>query len=290
MNAVRYTRLVKAVVRSLLKPMGIGIARYGELEEIRARLGLIDNNPIGSDIEFLRSIYPLEESGVDLESLRKALWYFPESRSQYRQDLFVLTQLNFKTEGYFVEFGATNGIDISNTYLLEKRFGWTGILAEPAAVWHAELERNRCANIEKRCVWAESDKSLLFNEVERAGLSTLDGFSDADFHGTARETHRQYEVRTISLVDLLDQHHAPQIIDFLSIDCEGSEFAILENFDFAKYRFRVIVCEHNFTPMREKIYQLLVSNGYRRVYEEFSYVDDWYVDVASARGMFAGSS
>jgi hypothetical protein len=42
--------------------------------------------------------------------------------------------------------------------------------------------------------------------------------------------------------------------------------------------------------MREKIYQLLVSNGYRRVYEEFSYVDDWYVDVASARGMFAGSS
>jgi hypothetical protein len=97
-------------------------------------------------------------------------------------------------------------------------------------------------------------------------------------------------VRTISLVDLLDQHHAPQIIDFLSIDCEGSEFAILENFDFAKYRFRVIVCEHNFTPMREKIYQLLVSNGYRRVYEGFSYVDDWYVDVASARGMFAGSS
>jgi FkbM family methyltransferase len=273
---------VKTAVRSLLKSMGIGVARYDELEAIRSRLSLIDNNPIGTDVGFLRAIYPLGDSAIDLASLHKAVWYLPESRSQYRQDIFVLTQLDFKTGGYFVEFGATDGMDLSNTYLLEKRFGWNGILAEPATAWHADLERNRLANIEKNCVWAESNTTLLFNEVDRAGLSTVEGFSDADFHGEARRKRRQYPVQTISLVDLLEKYRAPKVIDFLSVDCEGSEFSILENFDFAKYRFRVIVCEHNFTPMRERIYQLLAGNGYRRVYEEFSHVDDWYVDVASA--------
>jgi FkbM family methyltransferase len=279
-NAGRYARPIKAVVRSLLKPMGIGIARYGELEEIRARISSLESDPIGSDIEFLRGIYPLGAGGIDLASLHKAVWYLPESRSQYRQDIFVLTQLDFKTGGYFVEFGATDGIDLSNTYLLEKQFGWNGILAEPATAWHAELERNRLANIEKNCVWAESNTTLLFNEVDRAGLSTVEGFSDADFHGEARRKHRQYPVQTISLLDLLDKYRAPKIIDFLSIDCEGSEFSILEKFDFATYRFRVIVCEHNFTPMRERIYELLVGNGYTRVHEHFSYVDDWYVSSA----------
>lgn len=47
--------------------------------------------------------------------------------------------------------------------------------------------------------------------------------------------------------------------------------------DFSEYQFRVIVCEHNHSPMRKMIYELLARNGYRRVYEEFSHVDDWYV-------------
>jgi hypothetical protein len=54
------------------------------------------------------------------------------SQSQYKQDIFVLTQLGFKRNGYFAEFGATNGLELSNSYLLERQFGWSGILAEPA--------------------------------------------------------------------------------------------------------------------------------------------------------------
>ena len=52
-----------------------------------------------------------------------------ESKSQLRQDFIALSELDFKMNGYFVEFEATNGIDLSNTYLLEKCFGWTCILA-----------------------------------------------------------------------------------------------------------------------------------------------------------------
>ena len=66
-------------------------------------------------------------------------------------------------------------------------------------------------------------------------------------------------METVSLTDLLDDHSAPLEIDYLSIDCEGSELEILKNHNFDKYSFKVITCEHNFTEKRKKIYDLLLT-------------------------------
>lgn len=44
----------------------------------------------------------------------------------------MLSELDFKRDGFFVEFGATDGFQGGNTYLLEKEFGWRGIVGEPA--------------------------------------------------------------------------------------------------------------------------------------------------------------
>ena len=66
-------------------------------------------------------------------------------------------------------------------------------------------------------------------------------------------------------------------IDYLSIDTEGTEFEILNALDFAKYRFNVITCEHNYTPLRGDIHELLSRNGYRRVFPHLSQCDDWYI-------------
>jgi hypothetical protein len=79
------------------------------------------------------------------------------------------------------------------------------------------------------------------------------------------------------LNDLLLKYDAPKNMDYLSIDTEGSEFEILENFNFSKYSFKVITCEHSYEPKRDKIFELLTSKGYARVYEGLSKWDDWYI-------------
>jgi len=200
-----------------------------------------------------------------------------KSSSQIGQDMFVLAELGFKRDGYFVEFGATNGKDLSNTYMLEKEMGWTGIVAEPAMVWRDDLINNRACKISFDCVWSKSDEMLEFNEVGAAELSTIESFSESDGHAQSRTNGKKYNVYTVSLLDLLNQFNAPKEIDYLSIDTEGSEFEILSAFDFDAYKIKVITCEHNFTPMRGKIMELLESKGYTRKYPEFSRFDDWYV-------------
>jgi len=202
---------------------------------------------------------------------------FNRSTAQAFQDAFVLFMTNEKKGGYFVEFGATNGISLSNSYLLEKSFGWKGILVEPAQCWHRELRSNRNCMIDTNCVWGKSGERLEFNEVPAGELSTINTFSGNDGHFRHRQKGKIYEVETISLSDLLEKHDAPHAIDYLSVDTEGSELTILENFDFSKYNIRIITVEHNYTEIREKIYDLLIRNGYERIFEKFSNWDDWYI-------------
>ena len=233
---------------------------YGQLLQTgweRARAGAAD---------------PFELQFVDYALRRHRL-----SKSQIFQDLLVLLVLREKRGGFFVEFGATNGISLSNTYLLEAAYAWRGILAEPARIWHRALRDNRRAVIDTRCVWARTGKMLHFNEALASELSTIDRYSDRDSHRQDRAGHR-YAVETVSLNDLLRAHDAPRKIDYLSIDTEGSELAILEAFDFAAYDIGVMTVEHNYaTPDRERIAALLAPRGFRQVLGDYSLFDDWYV-------------
>lgn len=202
-----------------------------------------------------------------------------KSKAQIFQDLFVLYCLNEKRKGFFVEFGATNGICLSNTYLLEKEYEWTGILAEPGIVWNSELKRNRNCSIDNRCVWTVSDTKLIFNETEDASLSQMNLYAGNDFMSESRKIRSSYEVSTISLNDLLETYNAPLNIDYLSIDTEGSEYQILKAFNFEKFDIKVITVEHNFSENRDLIFELLSKNGYQKVFETISVFDDWYIKV-----------
>jgi FkbM family methyltransferase len=254
---------IKDTIKSSLRTLGVGVTKYSTLEK------LFKNERAGDDLELLLAM-PNDQASQLVKYLRN-------SKSQLRQDLFVLAQLKFKRNGFFVEFGATNGVNLSNTHLLEKEFDWNGILAEPAQCWHKELQVNRGVNIETHCVWRDSKSTLTFNEADMPELSTISAFSGADLHKKARKQGRTYEVKTISLNDLLRKHGAPDHMDYLSIDTEGSEFEILNSLDYNKYTFQIITCEHNFSPMRQQIFDLLSKNGYARRFQELSKFDDWYI-------------
>jgi len=257
-------------LKKILIKNNIYVTRYSSYQELEKLA--FENSDASIDLNFIKNIKS--------QNFNLLLDIFEKSKSQFKQDLFVLEKTNFKKQGFFVEFGATDGITGSNSYLLEKEFQWEGILSEPAKIWHKELIKNRDVFIEKKCIFSESNKKLLFNQVQYAELSTIDAYSDNDHHSRGRKlTTDKYYVETISLDELLDKYNAPKIIDYLSIDTEGSEYEILKNHNFDKYKFKIITCEHNFTDDRKLIYKLLLENGYKRYHENISYYDDWYILV-----------
>jgi FkbM family methyltransferase len=199
------------------------------------------------------------------------------SKAQQLQDLLAVFFSSYKP-GYFVEFGATDGIDLSNTYILEKLYEWEGILSEPAKVWLPDLLKNRDVNISSDCVYSESDLSLEFLESKSSKLSSLSQFAANDSHTSYRSQGAvAYQVKTISLNDLLLKHNAPKFIDFLSVDTEGSELRILEFFDFSKHNFGFISVEHNYTENDLKMEKLLAAKGYLRILKKSSDFDGWYL-------------
>jgi FkbM family methyltransferase len=258
---------LKNQAKKILKKFDIAITRHSRLQQLER-----ESNQ-KSKADNVMDLFLNCADGYNAQLLTA----LRRSKSQLGQDLFVLCELSFKAGGYFVEFGAANGVDLSNTYLLEKEFGWSGIVAEPAKRWHRDLMNSRECHIETDCVWRESNAVVDFNEAGAAEYSTIDSYSSSDHHSLRRKNGTTYSVKTISLKDLLDKYEAPRKIDYLSIDTEGSEYEILSGFDFSKYQFSVITCEHNYTQERAKIFSLLSKNGYLRKLEAGSGFDDWYV-------------
>jgi len=199
------------------------------------------------------------------------------SYSQIGQDLAVLEFYNHKTDGYFIEIGASNGIVFSNTYLLETKYNWKGICAEPIPKQFKELIKNRPNSIcSDKALYNKSELTIQFDIA--GGCDLISGISE---HVTGKWKTKvdsnkiTIDVETITLNDLLDSANAPTFIDYLSLDTEGTELEILKSVDFNKYKFGLIDVEHNhIEPKRTEIKEYLLSNGY--VYLRQNKWDDCY--------------
>ena len=210
------------------------------------------------------------------ENNKKIINYYSLSKSELLQDLFVLSELNLKKRGYFVEIGAGDGDKFSNTWLLEKKFKFKGILVEPCKKFYKKIKQRNCHK-NYSAIYSISNKYLDFSEMkDNPFLSGLKIYAKENKH--EKRILKTYKINTITLIDLLKKYKAPKIIDYLSLDIEGAEFDSLKNFDFKEYIFRIITIEHNGNiKNRRKIYNLLKKNGYKRKYKEYSCYDDWYI-------------
>lgn len=223
-----------------------------------------------------RQLNASSSTPLEREFLYYVLHRMQDSKAQLLQDLWTLFELGDQEGGYFVEFGATDGVSLSNTWLLETRYGWTGILAEPNPAWHPQLAASRKAIIDHRCVYQKTGVPISFSVTDQMVLGTISTYRDSDRHSQARTMHKEITVETVALHDLLNEHDAPSVIDYLSIDTEGSEYDILAAYDWSR-AIKCISVEHNHTANRDKIKTLLESKGYVRRLSKFSMIDDWYI-------------
>lgn len=167
----------------------------------------------------------------------------------------------FPAGGYFVEAGAHDGVGDSQTYLLEKA-GWTGICVEPSRAYHGLRQSRTCA-VDNRVLWSTTEEVVVWREmageaVELSGV--VSAFGD-HWDRDGRE-HKDKKRFTVSLTTLLEYWHAPHVIEFLSLDTEGSELEILRAHDFEKYRFLFAAVEHNgVAARRDAIATLLIAKG-----------------------------
>jgi FkbM family methyltransferase len=206
-------------------------------------------------------------------------------KSQLYQDMFASFIIGDKFDKTFFEFGATNGVDLSNSYTLERYLNWKGVLSEPSPQWHNELKKNRpYTNIISECIWSESNKKLNFFESDVGVLSSLENFKESDKISMPGNTQARLKngknivVKTISLNDAIEKQFNSKSPSYISIDTEGSEYEILKNFNFKKYRPLVFTIEHNFTELQLKIDELMFLNDYIRVFKSLTAFDAWYVE------------
>lgn len=202
----------------------------------------------------------------------------------------MLALLGGRRGGYFIDSGASDGITGSNSWRLEHYHGWRGICVEPNPVFFAELRRNRSAFCVNCCLYTREGPVTFVEAGVLGGIAAH--HSDAlvaqarrmnvlatEPDGSPRIVQRP--ARTIG--SILDEHRAPPVIDYWSLDTEGSELTILESFPFDRYSVRLITVEHNFQPVREEIRAFLESHGFVRLMA--LHIDDLYaraLDFAAA--------
>ena len=196
---------------------------------------------------------------------------YGKSHSQIYQDLFVDFILN-KKDGFYCEVGAFDGVKYSNTLYLKDQLNWKGILCEPQISNHDKIKINRPNDILiKEPIFSKIDEEVLFTELG-GGRSFLGKKNDIN------NENLTYRLKTITLNRVLEDYlKYGEKLNYLSVDTEGTEYEIIKNLNFEKYYPEVITIEHNYNKKnRNKIYNLLKSKNYTRLFKSLSRFDDWY--------------
>ena len=176
----------------------------------------------------IKSITPkfLLEFYYDFKNKRKTFY------GHHELDKKLKKYLNYE-KGFFVELGANDGIKQSNTFYFEKNFNWNGILIEPIKVKY------------EKCLKFRSSKNYFYNNAcvgfnfknKKIKMIYSDLMSSIDDKNIINK------VNTKTLNEIFQEVGTPKLIDFLSLDVEGSELEVLNGIDFKIYNFKFILVE-----------------------------------------------
>jgi FkbM family methyltransferase len=185
---------------------------------------------------------------------RVRTWMGQPYTALYGMDRRLESYLGF-AGGTFIEAGANDGIAQSNTYFLENKYHWRGLLVEPVPKYHDMCRRARRAQV-VNCGLGPLQKDGTELEMLAGGLMSLPlavdqallrgrsvrqhaAFGAREFGGQGPELVR---TRVRALSKLLDELGLRDV-DFFSLDVEGYELEVLEGLDFTRHAPRYLLIE-----------------------------------------------
>ena len=194
---------------------------------------------------------------------------FGISHSKDSIDKKLIKRLKLEnSKGFFVEVGAVDGITYSNSYLLEKKLGWNGLLVEPIHSEYKKCLSYRSSIVENFLLTDEknSDKEIKMIKAGPGSLIHEQNINIADsFHDKLKRMAKkrlidgEEMVRSTTISRLL-RKHSIENVDIFFIDVEGSEKLVISGMD-EDINFTNVLCE---TEYPEEILELLERHGFRR--------------------------
>jgi len=170
---------------------------------------------------------------------------------------------------YFIDLAANDATQLSNTYNLEKTNHWTGLCIEPNPVYWERLAHRTCIVVAAFVGGTEDLQpvQVFMNNFAMGGIVR----EDMD---NKPESNKEYsEKYTVSLRSVFQRHQVPYIIDYLSLDVEGSETMIMKDFPFDTYSFRFMTVERPKPELRDNFQ----SHGYQFIQDISSFGETLWV-------------
>jgi Methyltransferase FkbM domain len=194
-------------------------------------------------------------------------------QSQSREDEHLLQHwFNGLCGGTYLEMGALDGIQFSNSFVFQKALQWKGLLVELAPRNFAKLVKNRpLPDITVHAAVCSPRRTVHYYQHPHKSLKALSGvyeFTSESFRKTywtgltPGSFEGTKEIQCIPLQDIIQEHIiAPKLkaattstnnsddddsvllIDFFSLDVEGGEMAVLQSIDHDKVVFGIILVE-----------------------------------------------
>jgi FkbM family methyltransferase len=191
-----------------------------------------------------------------------------KSYAQLGQDLLALKFFSFypARDKFFLDVGAFDGIGFSNTHLFFES-GWRGVCVEPVLKNFVKLQKLYEGEevITVRAAASDFDGQLELNvaTIPWAEDWGSDVSSPSD---DAKERWPDYvwekEVVPTTTINKILNANKVDRVDFVSIDVEGQELAVLRGFDLAKYQPHLIVVEYSNKFERQELSEHLKKHGY----------------------------
>lgn len=161
---------------------------------------------------------------------------------QFGEDLLVFNALMPGRRGFYVDVGAYDPVEASNTYKLY-RHGWRGITIEPnpQAAWRFRLLRPRDTHLAVGV--SRAPATLRYHRFDIGMLNTMDEARAEALAAEGYRTRGTADIRCDRLETLLDEHAPGRHIDLLNVDCEGDDLGVLDSIDYVRWRPTVVLME-----------------------------------------------